>query len=267
MTQPFEQWTVLPHGRVSGVADWVFGPGAAGVSFFFVLSGFVLTWSARPGDTARRFWQRRVAKIYPNHVVTWLVTLGVAVTVGSGVTVVAALANLFLVHPWIPDPAVYFGMNSVSWSLGCEAFFYALFPLLYRGVTRVPARALWPGALAALAGIWGVVGLVQLVVPAGYHYWAIWLFPVARTPEFVAGMFLARIVREDRWPRLYGVWPATVLAAGAYLSSRWLPGDMRIVAFTAVPLALLVAAVGAADAAGRPTPWRTRWASLTETMN
>jgi peptidoglycan/LPS O-acetylase OafA/YrhL len=45
--------------------------GFAGVSFFFILSGFVLTWSARETDTARRFWRRRLVKIYPNHVVTW----------------------------------------------------------------------------------------------------------------------------------------------------------------------------------------------------
>src|SRR3712207_2880383 len=41
-----------------------------GVSFFFVLSGFVLTWSARDDDTKRRFWRRRFWRIYPVHLVT-----------------------------------------------------------------------------------------------------------------------------------------------------------------------------------------------------
>jgi peptidoglycan/LPS O-acetylase OafA/YrhL len=43
---------------------------ATGVSFFFVLSGFVLTWSARPDDIATGFWRRRIARIYPVHLVT-----------------------------------------------------------------------------------------------------------------------------------------------------------------------------------------------------
>src|SRR3954470_17084064 len=41
--------------------------GFIGVSFFFVLSGVVLTWSSRPGQTSRQFYWRRFARIYPSH--------------------------------------------------------------------------------------------------------------------------------------------------------------------------------------------------------
>lgn len=39
--------------------------GYAGVGLFFVLSGVVLTWSSPDGDTARAFYRRRFARIYP----------------------------------------------------------------------------------------------------------------------------------------------------------------------------------------------------------
>src|SRR5262245_62142748 len=39
--------------------------GTSGVTFFFVLSGFVLTWSARPGTKIRTFYRRRFARIFP----------------------------------------------------------------------------------------------------------------------------------------------------------------------------------------------------------
>jgi len=257
----------LVNDGAAGTATWwLFGQGAVGVSFFFILSGFVLTWSARPDDTARRFWQRRFAKIYPNHVVTWVPALAVALLTGTGVTVAVALSNLFLVQAWFPDPKIYYGLNSVSWSLACEFFFYLLFPLLYRalrrGERRLGAAVLWPAAIGALAVVW-LIPLAVQPLPDRYHYWAIWLFPVARLPEFVAGMLLARIVQEGRWPAgswLGGVWPATGLAAVTYIASGWFPDDIRIVAGTVAPLALLIAAVGAADAAGRPTPWRSRGA-------
>ncbi|WP_372352198.1 acyltransferase family protein [Streptomyces sp. KL116D] len=43
------------------VAYFLLPAGPVGVSFF-VLSGFVLTYAARPGDTVRRFWRRRVVR-------------------------------------------------------------------------------------------------------------------------------------------------------------------------------------------------------------
>jgi peptidoglycan/LPS O-acetylase OafA/YrhL len=39
--------------------------GYLGVTFFFVLSGFVLTWSARRGGHAKSFYQKRFARIAP----------------------------------------------------------------------------------------------------------------------------------------------------------------------------------------------------------
>lgn len=249
---------LVDEGAAGAGMGWFFGQGAVGVSFFFLLSGFVLTWSARADDTVRRFWQRRIAKIYPNHLITWIAAFGAALVTGGAVSASVALPNLFLIQAWIPNEDIYFGMNAVSWSLACEIFFYALFPLLYRELARLSGRALWPVAAIALATVWAVPLAVQ-VLPEKYQYWAIWLLPLARLPEFVAGMLLARIVTDGRWPR-FGVWPATVLTVVVYLASRWLPDHFRIVAGTIIPLALLVAAVGAADAAGRPTPWRSRWA-------
>jgi peptidoglycan/LPS O-acetylase OafA/YrhL len=247
-------------GGARTAMEWIFGSGATGVSFFFILSGFVLTWSARPGDTPARFWRRRLAKIYPNHLVTALVAIGAAALTGTLLSLAIVVPNLLLVQAWSPDIRVFFGLNTVSWSLACEVFFYALFPLLHRALVRLPARSLWPATTAALGLVWLVPVAAQLL-PAADRYWAIWVFPPARLPEFVAGMLLARIVWSGRWPAV-PVWSVVALAAAAYLSVRWLPGDFRLVAGTAVPLALLVASVGAADVDGRGTPWGNRWAVL-----
>jgi peptidoglycan/LPS O-acetylase OafA/YrhL len=248
---------LLDTGAAGTAMEWVFGQGAVGVSFFFILSGFVLTWSARAVDTPRRFWQRRFAKVYPNHAATWLAALGVALVSGAGVTAAVALPNLLLVQAWVPDPAVYYGMNSPSWSLACEALFYALFVPLYAGFARLPARALWPATAVALGLVW-LVPLAAQALPAGDRYWAIYVFPPARLPEFAAGMLLALVVRAGLWPRL-GIGAAGALAVATYLVSRLLPEDIHYVAVTAVPLALLIAAVGVADAEGLPSPWRARW--------
>jgi peptidoglycan/LPS O-acetylase OafA/YrhL len=249
---------VLLAGSLATPMDWVFGQGAVGVSFFFILSGFVLTWSARPGDTPRRFMQRRFAKIYPNHLVTWFAALAILIVKAAPVTVAIALPNLLLLQAWSPDQDIFFGMNTVSWSLACELFFYALFPLMHRYLLRLRAGALWPLAGAALAVVW-LIPVAARALPEADRYWAIWVFPVARVPEFIAGMVLARIVRVGRWPTI-GVAPVAAFAVVGYVLSRFLADDFRYVAGTVVPLALLVAAVGASDAAGHAGFFSTRTA-------
>src|SRR5215210_4372580 len=119
---------VFAH-HVRLVAEWRSGEvlevGYLGVSLFFVLSGFVLAWATRPGDSAARFYRRRFARIYPASVVG----IVLAVMIDDRPSVAPLLANLALVQAWIPDLEYSFGVSSPNWSLSCEAFFYAAFPL------------------------------------------------------------------------------------------------------------------------------------------
>ena len=125
------------------LGDRLLAQGANGVSFFFVLSGFVLAWSAHrpvPGHGAVARWSgRRAARIVPLHVLTWAVAFGVIALEGSRVSVPVAAANLLLVHAFVPKQSVYYSMDAVSWSLSCELFFYALFWPARRTIRALPA--------------------------------------------------------------------------------------------------------------------------------
>src|ERR1700759_5048424 len=63
------------QGLSDFLSRYVSRSGCLGVRFFFVLSGFILTWNAKAGDPPGRFYRRRLVKIYPNHFVTWLAGL------------------------------------------------------------------------------------------------------------------------------------------------------------------------------------------------
>ncbi|MET9089073.1 acyltransferase [Streptomyces sp. NPDC004237] len=234
------------------------GAGAVGVSFFFVLSGFVLTWSARPGDTARAFWRRRAAKIYPNYVVAFVISVAGLYATGHTVGLLAGAANLGLVQAWWPDPRVYFGANSVSWSLACEAFFYALFPALLPVVRRIRPERLWASAAVCVAAVFAVP-LAAMPLPVDRHYWFVYIFPPVRLLEFVLGILMALVVKNGRWPRI-PVWSASVLLAVAYAVTPYFPPDAETSAVTVIPFALLIAAVAVADVEGRRSVWRSRWA-------
>lgn len=234
----------------------MFGQGAIGVSFFFILSGFVLTWSARPGATARRIWRRRAAKIFPNHLVTWMVGLAALAYTSHAVPFVATLPGFVLLQAWIPVQDVYYAVNTPAWSLSCEVAFYAAFPFLLRAIWRVREERLWPLA-GVLVGLVLLMPAIALTMPDGIAYWFVYVFPVTRALEFMLGMTLARIVKADRWIGI-GLWPAIGLVVVGYALSDYLPGGFAYVAGTVIPLALVIPAAAVADLAGRPSPFRGR---------
>ncbi|MEV5884915.1 acyltransferase [Streptomyces sp. NPDC052020] len=244
--------------------------GPMGVCCFFIISGFVLTWSARPQDTASRFWLRRAARIYPAHIAVWCAMTAwiaaAAVSVpaspqGPGVHWAPAVANLFLLHTWVPHGTYLVGVNTVTWSLATEVFFYLLFPWLLPRVARIRPTRLWAAAGACVASAWlipagslllqGAPIVQEGEAPPLEQMWLFYFLPPARLPEFVLGMILARLVRQGNGvPLGPAVWGAA-LPVSLVLGAAVLPAPFLGAAVPMVPAAALVMATARADITAR----------------
>lgn len=236
--------------------------GGVGVSFFFVLSGFVLTWAVKPADTMGTFWRRRFFKIFPSHVTVWLVVVAMLVVSGTTIEAGPATANLFLVNAWVPDMNnLLFAVNGVTWSLSAEIVFYLLFPFLILGINKIRANRLWYWTIAVSALALSVPLLSKALLPdapmfPGYdqfswpQMWFAYQFPLVRCLEFIVGILFARIVLSGRWVRL-GLGPAALTVLAVYVGALWLPTLWSFAAPYSFPLGLLVAAAAADDLAGR----------------
>ncbi|HBF81766.1 MAG TPA: acyltransferase [Streptomyces sp.] len=255
---PFGGGTAQQAGRILGVA------GGLGVAFFFILSGFILTWSARPDDAPRAFLRRRLVKLYPNHLVTFVLAL----VVFAGATGWKTwLPNILLVQTWSWDPAVSFGVNGPSWSLGCELVFYLCFPLLYRWIRSIEPRRLWAWACAFVAAVMALPAFAYAALAGGptmpglpvnaVQSWFVYQLPPVRMLEFVLGMLLARIVLTDRWIGVR-IHHALALCAVGYVVALDVPFLYTLSATWAIPIALLIPAVAVADVQGRRSPFRGR---------
>ncbi len=230
--------------------------GAVGVSFFFILSGFVLTWSRRRGDRPPGFYWRRFARVYPAYIVACVVAIVLKTIAGKPLTA-AVLPSFPLLQAWVPETSVYFGVNSVNWSLAVEAFFYAAFPLIILVAVRLsaPRRKLSIAVCCAL-----VIATAAILNPEQNTsgFWFLYVFPPVRLLEFVIGILLALEVRDDTWPRVrVGVAMAT--AAAAYALAGFVPEAYMWAAVTVVPFTIVIGAIAMADAAGAAKRLRHPW--------
>jgi mycarose O-acyltransferase len=249
---------------VSTGFEWLFRQGPISVNFFFVLSGFILAWSARSDDTAPRFWRRRFFKIYPNHLLTFVAALVIFATMAqSAVTDDYAFLNLFLVQSWSSSMAAFSSVNPITWTLSCEVLFYFLFPVLLRLVKRIAPARLWFWAIGVVVAVFAVATIATVLVPAqppvpwteSYslpQYWLVYVFPPLRIFDFVFGIILARIVLTGRRLPL-GLAPALLLTIASYVLATEVQGPYSLVAISILPVGLLIAAGAKADIEGTRT--------------
>jgi peptidoglycan/LPS O-acetylase OafA/YrhL len=259
------------EGTAAHLPRFVLSAGWGGVEFFFLLSGFVLAWSVREREPKPLFWRRRLLRIYPNYLVVWLAAIGLALSAHAflqSLDYPDLLPSLFMVHTWYPNLSVIESVNPVSWSLGCEMFFYLMFPFLYGLLKRIPDNRLWwsVGAVTATIAVLPVIVTLASSGPPNMFnienitpIWFVQYFPPTRCLDFVLGILMARIVRANRWIGLGIVPELVILAVGVALQVLAYPTAYAAEAPVALPIALLMTAAAVADASGRRSPFRARW--------
>ncbi|OSC42262.1 hypothetical protein B8W66_04585 [Mycobacterium decipiens] len=241
------------------------------LTFFFILSGFILTLAADPNDTAWLFWRRRLVRIFPNHLVTFAITIALMVSASVPIMVINTIPVLLLIQAWIPNFDALGGLVGINvpvWFLCCEVMFYLAFPWLIRLIKRIRGERLW-WWVAGVVTVIIVVPFVALMLPAQpvtswaptiplWQSWFAYGFPVVRLLEFVLGILMARIMMTGKWIRL-GMAPAFLLVLTSMVIQSNLPGVFRVSAApAALPIALAIAACASADMCGVRTPFSGR---------
>ncbi len=253
----FHAQFVLPHLLPAAVRRLVIAGAPSAVSFFFVLSGFVLVWGLPPASSAGRFLWRRAFRLVPMYLLAWVLALAMVDWSGHVVPTGAAWASVLLVQAWVPHVNVVLAVNPVGWSLSCEVFFSALLPLLLPLLVRLP-RALRRLLLVLLPLTALLVAATAGSGDAGTYVVA--YDPLVRLTEFAAGMLGALELRAGlfRVPLA----PAAALLAVALAVTPHVPSVYRWAAVTFVPYVLLILAAAQGDlgrVGGISAMLRSRW--------
>lgn len=196
-----------------------------GVTFFFVLSGFILThqYGSLGGvSEGFRFIFKRLAKIWPAHIIAML-AFYIVFVMGIGIaydpSAKSWAANALLLQAWDPTPSGFFAFNSVAWTLSVELFFYVSFPALIANFSRT-----WPVKLgaAALLAIYAIsIANNTGAKPfdgadvASIASW-VYIWPPAHLVEFVLGMVAGHLWKQYA-DRISGKWQTRGEAFGIAL--------------------------------------------------
>ncbi len=193
--------------------------GYVSVSYFILLSGFVLAYNysgrARAGELNKvRFWKARFTRIYPIYILSILLSWGQLnreyVSHTHGMFWAGVVLTPLLLQGWIPAIATF--MNTPAWTMSAEAFYYVIFPWLaaWKRPQRMSTHlwkmsAVWvlgmvPGALYMIFNPDGIAHPDRWSY--GHWLWALKYTPYSHVASFVFGVMLAEldelIVRESR---------------------------------------------------------------------
>ena len=156
-----------PHSF--GPLSPVVNGGYISVSFFLLLSGFILTYNyadraQRGALTARSFWSARFSRLYPVYAFSLLLSVGMLAQEVNAHTRfdfgLGVVLTPLLLQGWHPALSTFW--NTPAWTMSTEAFFYLLFPWL---ITRRRPRQTRT-MLLILVAVW----LCSLVLPGLYMY-------------------------------------------------------------------------------------------------
>ena len=200
---------VIHHSRGSLLPVDLTAPAIEAVSFFFVLSGFILTYSYHQRDyTIRAFYTARLTRIMPATVlsiVLFFVLNQQTPNIANPDELAVTASNLLLIQAWIPLPRYYFALNAVAWSVSVEAGFYLLFPLLHRVLTQNKGRVfiiaipLIISSLLLGICLWKNLPFHTSTQPNQITWIGlIYISPLARLKEFCLGMLAGHIYIQLR---------------------------------------------------------------------
>lgn len=225
-------WVYLFHSELwAGHTGWfaaISSFGYVGVSIFFVLSGFILSYNYLGRDfTKREFWSARFARIVPVYWLSLALTLPyVAAKVIKHQAPLSAnliLTPLFL-QSW--NPAAVHVWNPPAWSLSTEAFFYLLFPFALGPVVSWFRKR--PVSMLLIFWILGTLPSILYAVlhPEGFVdesstralLETVKFNPLFRLPEFLFGVCIGAGFRRGwRVPLARFVIPGCIVAICALL--------------------------------------------------
>jgi len=223
------------------IAD-IFLKANVGVSYFFILSGFIMIVAYHKKEKIQYFeyYKNRFARIYPLYVLGLLLYL---ITRYSNFNIGNVFLYLFGLQSWIPGKAMI--LNFPGWSISVEFLFYLIFPVLYNYFYSKKNKSIWVAGI----GLWIVTQVfshLYFVSPSykGPHtesHEFLYYFPLMHVSEFLVGNLAGLFFVKNLKQKNYDI-PVTLIFAAIMLALIFVPLFYHngLMAVLFIPLIILI---------------------------
>lgn len=203
--------------KLGPIVDSFIRVGAFGMSFFFILSGFILAYRYKADIVSdrldyARYVITRFGRIYPNYLFVLLITAplinwdtapvrgALGDDMGQSLLFLMSASALLFAALTLIQGFFYthfgFWANGGAWSLSVEFFCYLLLPVIVSScaaLTQAQCRAGFY-ALAVLSSVIGATAVLSQAESA-----SVYAHPAIRALEFVMGVIAFKLFHEYNW--------------------------------------------------------------------
>lgn len=168
--------------------SFIFQQANIGVSYFFILSGFVMiiAYGNRENVNFLEYIKNRLARIYPVYLLA--IFLVIIINLFKNLNILDLLLNLIMIQSWVPQKALT--MNFPGWSLSVEMFFYISFPFLANRIysnQNLKFNAIWIILFWLISQIIFHLIVYDIFKVPNYNTKDMSYFPLMHFNEFLVG--------------------------------------------------------------------------------
>ena len=163
----------------------------AGVTFFFIISGFLVALRHESLESTKQYYLRRVWRIFPLH---WLALIAM---IALDLVMIHKFhygwdlpLHVALLQSWVPNVEVYYNYSIHSWFLSSLLFAIIATPLLLRFINTTNRKVTWAIVITACLAVTVLYLLASEKLFSFYH-----VFPPMRLVDYTLGMMLGATMR------------------------------------------------------------------------
>ena len=166
----------------------ILGIGYGGVDIFLFLSGLGLYFSFRKSINLKSFYIRRVIRILPTYIV-----VNIVYGILSKMSILDIFYNITTIGYWL-------NTSYYDWYIPAILMLYLFFPLLYKAIESFPVIF-----ILSISSISCLMIIVSLYF-THFQLDDIRFFFIARVPIFVVGIYMGKLINENKINLAYISW-------------------------------------------------------------